>query len=89
MLNIKNDKIKMFGLNIHVESSFNDHYSISILPEITSNFDDTEQVLVFKENETIEEKLIKLYKQFRHAYRSNLLNLMKNAGVDTKNFKNC
>ena len=82
----------MFGLNIHVESSFNDHYSISILPEITSNFDDTEQVLVFKENETIEEKwkkLIKLYKQFRHAYRSNLLNLMKNAGVDTKNFKNC
>ena len=56
MLNIKNDKIKMFGLNIHVESSFNDHYSISILPEITSNFNDTEQVLVFKENETIEEK---------------------------------
>ena len=56
VLNIKNDKIKMFGQNIPVESCFNGHYFISILPEIMSNFDDTEQVLIFKENETIEEK---------------------------------
>ena len=46
----------MFGQNIPVESSFNGHYSISILPEITSNFDDTEQVLIFEESEPIEEK---------------------------------
>ena len=79
----------MFGLNIPVESSFNGHYYISILPEITSNFDDTEQVLIFEEHETIEEKqkkLIKLHKQFGHASSSNLLNSMKNAGVDTKKY---
>ena len=50
----------MFGQNIPVESSFNGHYSISILPEITSNFDDAEQV--FEESEPIEEKLKKLIK---------------------------
>ena len=33
VLNIKNDNIKMFG-----------HYSISILPEIMSNFDDIEEL---------------------------------------------
>ena len=54
VLNFKNDKIKMFGQNVTVESSFNGHYSISILTEITSNSDDTEQVLIFKVNETIE-----------------------------------
>ena len=53
-----------------------------------SNFDDIEQVLIFEENKTTEEKwkkLIKLHKQFGHVSSSNLLNLMKNAGVDTKN----
>ena len=53
-----------------------------------SNFDDIEQVLTFEENKTTEEKwkkLIKLHKQFGHVSSSNLLNLMKNVGVDTKN----
>ena len=88
VLNIKNDTIKMFGQNIPIESSFNGHYSISILPEITSNFDDIEQVLIFEESETVEEKrkkLTKLHKQFGHASGNNLLNLIKNAGLDTKN----
>ena len=82
----------MFGQNVPVESSFNGNYSISILPETTSNFDDTEQVLIFEEYETIKEKrktLIKLHKQFGHTSSSNLLSLMKNAGVDKKYFKNC
>ena len=89
VLNTKNDKIKMFGQNIPVESSFNGHYSISILPEITSNFDDIEQVLILTEKETIEEKrkLIKLHKQFGHVSSSNLLNLMKQAGVGKKIFQ--
>ena len=76
----------MLDQNIPVESSFNGHYSISILPGITSNFDDAEQVLIFEENQAIEEKqkkLIKLRKQFGHASSSNLLNSKKNAGVDT------
>ena len=42
----------MFGQNVPVEFSFNGPYSI----ETTSNFDDTQQVLIFEENETIEEK---------------------------------
>ena len=78
----------MFGQNVPIESSFNGHYSISILPEITSNFDDTEQVLIFEESETVEEKrkkLTKLHKQFGHASNNNLLHLIKNAGLDTKN----
>ena len=77
----------MFGQNIPVESSFNGHYSKSILLKISSNVDDTEQVSTFEENETIEEKrkrLIKLRKQSGHAYNSNLLKLMKNAEEDTK-----
>ena len=52
VLNIRDDKIKMFGQNVPVEFSFNGHYPI----ETTSNFDDTQQVLIFEENETIEEK---------------------------------
>ena len=62
VLNIKNDKIKMFGQNIPVESSFNGYYSISVLPKITSNFDDTEQLLISEENETTEEKQKKVNK---------------------------
>ena len=62
VFNVKNDTIKMFGQNIPAESSFNGHYLISVLPEITSDFDDTEQVLIFEENETIEEKRKKLIK---------------------------
>ena len=91
VFNVKNDTIKMFGQNIPAESSFNGQYLISVLPEITSDFDDTEQVLIFEENETIEEKrkkLIKWDKQFGHAFSSNLLNLIKNARVDTKNISN-
>ena len=52
VLNTRDDKIKMFGQNVPVEFSFNGHYSI----ETTSNFDDTQQVLIFEENETIEGK---------------------------------
>ena len=52
----------MFGQNIPEESSFNGHYPMQILPRIASNFDDTEQVLIFEENETFEEKRKKLIK---------------------------
>ena len=84
VLNIKNETIKMFGQNVPIESSFNGHYSISILPQITSNFDDIEQVLIFEESETVEEKrkkLTKLHKQFGHASSNNLLNLTKKMQV--------
>ena len=49
ILNIKNDTIKMFGQIIPIESSFNGHYSISILAEITSNFDDNGGEFVSKD----------------------------------------
>ena len=57
----------MFSQNILVESSFNGHCSISVLPEITSNVHDIEEVLIFEENETIEEKRKKLIKLHKHA----------------------
>ena len=72
VLNIKNNKIKTFCQNIPIEFSFNGHYSI--LPEITSNFNYTEQALIFEENKTIEEKrkkVTKLHKLFGHASSSN------------------
>ena len=92
VFNIKNNTIKMFGQNILLKYSLNGHYSVSVLSKIMSNFGDRKQVLIFKENETIEKrkKLIKLQKQFGHASSSSILNLVKNAGVDTKKyFKKC
>ena len=58
--------------------------SISILPSETCNFDNIKQVLIFEEDESDKsktQKVIKLQKQFGHAFSRNLENLLKRAGI--------
>ena len=56
ILNLSNDEIKMFNEKIQTENSFNGHYSILILPDPTSNFDEIEEVLILEDNDTLESK---------------------------------
>ena len=69
----------MFNQKIQTENSFNDHYSISILPDPTSNFDEIEEVLIFEDNDTLEGKQKKVkkksHRQFGHASRDNLITM--------------
>ena len=52
----------MFNQKIQTENSFNSHYSMSILPDLTSNFDEIEEVLIFEDNDTLESKQKKVKK---------------------------
>ena len=75
VLNLKNDKIRMFNEDVDITTSYNGHYAISILPEENCNFNDIEQVLIFEEDETDKSKfqnIVKLHKQFGHASAKNL-----------------
>ena len=68
----------MFNQKIQTENSFNGHYSMSILPDLTSNFDEIEEVLIFEDNDTLEskqKKVKKLHRQFGHASSNNLIAL--------------
>ena len=50
---------------------------VEILPYKTCNFDNTEQVLIFEEDESDKskiQKIMKLHKQFAHASSRNLEN---------------
>ena len=62
ILNLSNDEIKMFNQKIQTKNSFNGHYSISILPDPTSNFDEIEEILIFEDNDTLESKQKKVKK---------------------------
>ena len=42
----------MFNQDIEVTTSNNRHYAVSILPDKTCNFENTEQVLIFREDES-------------------------------------
>ena len=83
LLNLKEDKVRMFNQDVKVNLSSNGHYAVEILPEEVCNFDNVECVLVFEENDNIKKKrskLVKLHKQFGHASSNNLKNLMRKAG---------
>ena len=83
LLNLKEDKVKMFNEDIDVHYSSNGHYAVRILPEKVCNFNDGEHVLIFENDDSIKKKkakLIKLHKQFGHASSNNLKSLIKNAG---------
>ena len=47
-LNIKDDKIKMFGKDIDICISTNGHYGVNILPEKVCNFDSVDHCLIFE-----------------------------------------
>ena len=83
LLNLKEDKVKMFNEDVDIHYSSNGHYAVRILPEKVCNFNDIEHVLIFENDDSIKNKkakLIKLHKQFGHASSNNLKSLIKNAG---------
>ena len=44
VLDLKNDKVKMFNKNVDFQLSSNGHYAVNILPNNISNFQETEQI---------------------------------------------
>ena len=83
VLNLKEDKVRMFDQDIKVNLSSNGHYAVEIVPQEVCNFDNIESVLIFEESDDKKKKrvkLVKLHKQFGHASFNNLKNLLKNAG---------
>ena len=76
VLNVSNNEIKVFNQKIQTKNSFNGHYSISMLSDPTSNFEEIEEVLIFfEDNDTLEskqKKVKKLHRQFGHAPSNNL-----------------
>ena len=73
---LKKANTVLINQKIQTENSFNDHYSISILPDPTSNFDEIEEVLIFEDNDALEskqKKVKKLHRQFGHASSNNLI----------------
>ena len=80
VLNLKNDNIKMFNEDVDITTLFNGHGAIKILLDETCNFDDTEKVLIFQEDETDKSKfykIITLHNQFGYASENNLESLLK------------
>ena len=75
----------MFNEDMELTASSKGHYAINIFPDKTCNFNHIEQVLVFEEDETDIQKIVKLHKQFGHASSRNLGNLLKRAGMPLSN----
>ena len=58
VLDLKNDKVKMFNKNVDFKLSTNGHDAVNILPNNVSNFQETEQILIL-EKCTYESKKLK------------------------------
>ena len=48
VLDLKNDKVKMFNKNVDFKLSTNGHDAVNILPNNVSNFQETEQILILE-----------------------------------------
>ena len=74
----------MFNEDMEVTTSNYRHYAINILPKEICNFEEIEQVLIFKEDESDESKIqniIKLQKQFGLSSSKNLEDVLKRASM--------
>ena len=70
----------MFNENLDICLSLNRHDAVEILPQKACNFDNIEHVLILEDdnnnnNKKKQSKLIKLHKQFGHAFSNNLKSL--------------
>ena len=84
VIDLQNDRVKMFDKNIDVKLSNNGHYAIDILPRDVLNFHKIEQVLVFENYKSNSEKtkaLMKIHRQFGHASSDNIKCLLKQANL--------
>ena len=78
VLDLKNDKVKMFNKNADFKLSSNGHYAVNDV----SNFHGTEQILIIEECTSEAEKiktLTKIQQQFGHASPDNIKHLPKNS----------
>lgn len=64
----------MFNEDVDITTSHNGYYAIDILPDQICNFDDNEEVLIFKDerDKSKFKKIIKLCKQFGRASANNI-----------------
>ena len=80
VLDLKNDKVKMFNKNVEFKLSSNGHYGVNILPNDVSNFHGTEQILIIEQCTSEAEKiktLTKIQQQFGHASPDIIKHLLK------------
>ena len=67
VLDLKNDKVKMFNKNVDFKLSSNGHYPVNILPNDVSHFHETEQILILEQCTSEAEKIkisTKIHRQF-------------------------
>ena len=67
VLDLKNDKVKMFNKNVDFKLSSNGHYPVTILPNDVSHFHETEQILILEQCTSEAEKIkisTKIHRQF-------------------------
>ena len=90
VIDLQNDRIKMFDKSIDVKVSSNGHYAIDILQKNVLNFHETEQVLVLENYKSKSEKtkaLMKINLQFGYASSVSMKGLLKQANL-LNNIKN-
>ena len=85
IIDLPNDKAKVFDREIDLQSTTNGHYCINILPDF--NFDEKTEIVLILENELPNYKkrdqMMKIHKQFGHATADNILKLLNNANIHT------
>ena len=85
IIDLPNDKAKVFDGEIDLESTTSGHYCINILPDF--NFDEKTEIVLILENELPNDKkrdqMMKIHKQFGHATADNILKLLNNANIHT------
>ena len=85
IIDLPNDKAKVFDRDIDLQSTTSGHYCINILPDF--NFDEKTEIVLILENELPNDKkrhqMMKIHKQFGHATADNILKLLNNANIHT------
>ena len=89
VIDIQNDKAKMFDKEVDLHLSGNGHYYINIFPEENDNLYLNHEGSLMLEDDlspsTQKEKMIQLHNQFGHATAENLKRIVRNAGIMNSN----
>ena len=77
IIDLPNDKAKVFDREIDLQSTTSGNYCINILPDF--NFDEKTEL----PNDKKRGQMMKIHKQFGHATADNILKLLNNANIHT------
>ena len=83
VIDIANDKIKVFGRDVDLYFSTSGHYCLDIFP-IKFAANKVEEILILENDLTLPEKtsqITQIHKQFKHAKIVNMKKLLKNANL--------